>query len=152
MGALKKYDPKEVTFSWRGIPLNSGIVDGTFITVGRTNRNASLNKGADNGSTLVVNNDRSGTVTLTLRGGSDTNDTLTSINNLDEAGIGLKAVGPLEVKDFSGRSLHFDAEAFLEGPPDTEFSNEESDTSWTFMCPDLKMNVGGSNAASETAG
>lgn len=152
MGALKKYDPKEVTITWRGISLNSGIVDGTFITISRTSRNSSMNTGTDGGSTMVINNDRTGVVALTLRAGSDTNDVLSDIVNLDEAGIGIKAVGPLEIRDFSGKSLHFDDEAFLDGPPDSEFANEESDNPWTFMCSNLRMNVRGSNAASETAG
>lgn len=152
MAALKKYDPKEVTITWRGIPLNSGIVDGTFITVVRTSRNSALNIGSDGGGTMVINNDRSGTIGLTLRSGSDTNDTLSDVVNIDESGTGLKAVGELEVRDFSGRTLHFAEEAFLDGPPDDEFANDESEIPWAFQCHDLKMNSRGNNAASETSG
>ena len=151
MAALKKYDPKEVIFTWRGITLNEGIVDGTFITANRNERNASMSTGADGRSTMVINNNRSGTITLVLRAGSNTNDTLANIVGLDESSLGQKSVGAIEVRDFSGNTLVFDEEAFLDGPPDVEFANEEGENTWTFICPDVNIGARGSNFAAETS-
>ena len=151
MAALKKYDPKEVIFTWRGIALNDGIVDGTFIIAARTSRNASMNVGSDGKATMVINNDRTGTVTLVLRAGSNTNNTLSDINGIDESGLGQKSVGMLQVQDFSGNTLMTDEEAFIDGPPDVEFANEEGENTWTFMCPDLTIFAGSSNLAAETS-
>lgn len=147
MGALKKYDPKKVSVTFKGIPLNSGIVDGTFIEISRTERNSSLNTGADGGSTLVINNNRTTTCSLTLRMGSDTNDELTEIVLEDEADNDVKNVGVFQVKDLTGRSLHIDEEASLDGPPDTSYSTDEGEHGWTWNCPNMTMEPRGSNAA-----
>lgn len=152
MAALKKYDPKEYIATWDGIVLNKGIVDGSFFTVSRNERNSSLNKGGDGGSTMVIGNDRSGNFGLTLRAGSDTNDELSDVVIKDESSDGTKRVGVLEIRDFSGRSHFIDEESYLDGPPDMEASNEEGENSWNFICPDLTIEARGSNFASESSG
>ena len=153
MGALKVYNPKEVVFIFDGIPLESGIIDGSFISLNRNSRNASLNVGADSGGTMVVINDRSVTVTLSLRKGSVTNDKLMDIIATEEAIDGQKRVGPLTIEDFSGRSLSFGQEAFLDGPPDDEFATDEGEVTWTWMVLNMVVDVrGSSDAASAFAG
>ena len=153
MGALKKYNPKEVVFIFDGIALESGIIDGSFITISRVSRSASLSTGADSGGTLVVINDRSATVTLSLRKGSSTNDKLMDIIATSEATDGQPRVGPVTIEDFSGRSLSFGAEGFLDGPPDDEFSTDEGEVTWTWMVLDMVVDVrGSSDAATAFAG
>lgn len=153
MGALKVYNPKEVVFIFDGIPLESGIIDGSFITLSRVSRNASLNVGADGGGTLVRINDKSVTVTLSLRKGSATNDKLMDIIATEEAIDGQKRVGPLTVEDFSGRALSFGQESFLDGPPDDEYSTDEGEVTWTWMVLDMTVDVrGSSDAAGAFAG
>lgn len=153
MGALKVYNPKEVVFIFDGIALESGIIDGSFITLSRVSRNASLNVGADGGGTLVRINDKSVTVTLSLRKGTNTNDKLMDIIATEEADDGQKRVGPVTIEDFSGRSLSFGAEGFLDGPPDDEFSNDEGEVTWTWMVLEMEVDVrGSSDAASNFAG
>ncbi|MFB3107158.1 MAG: phage protein [Pseudomonadales bacterium] len=153
MGALKVYNPKEVVFIFDGIPLESGIIDGSFITLSRVSRNASINVGADGGGTLVRINDKSVTVTLSLRKGTNTNDKLMDIIAAEEAIDGQKRVGPVTIEDFSGRSLSFGQEGFLDGPPDDEFSNDEGEVTWTWMVLEMEVDVrGSSDAASAFAG
>ncbi len=147
MGTLKQYNPKEVTITWRGVPLGEGISDGTFITVGRNERNSALNTGGDGRSTLVINNNHTGVATLSLRAGSAVNDLLTEAQRADEAKPDEKNIGPLEIKDHSGRALHTDSQAFLDGPPDTEFGTDEGDNEWTFQLPNLEMGTRGSGDA-----
>lgn len=149
MGALKKYDPKRVSITFRGRSLKSGIVAGTFIELTRSQRNSALNMGGDGGATVVIINDRSTAVSLTLRQGSDTNDILNEYVQEDESDNGTKVIGTLQIKDITGRSLHIDEEAFLDGPPDHGFGVEEGDRTWTFQCPNMRIQVQGNNAASD---
>lgn len=147
MAALKKYNAKEVVLVWDDSAYTEGIVDGTFITISRSQPNSTLNKGADNGGTMVIINDTSTTVTATYRKGSQVNDRLTDIVIQDEADNSLKRVGPMRIEDFSGRTLHFGEGAFLIGPPDDEFANDESEVTWTWMVNDMSLQVRGSNDA-----
>lgn len=151
MGALKVYNPKEVVFIFDGIPLESGIIDGSFITLSRVSRNASINVGADGGGTLVRINDKSTTVTLSLRKGSVTNDKLMDIIAAEEAIDGQKRVGPVTIEDFSGNSLSFGQEGFLDGPPDDEFSTDEGEVTWTWMVLEMEVDVRGSSDAAGVA-
>ena len=152
MGLLKKYDPKHVTITFDGLVLNEGIVKGTFITVERNEPNSSVNVGGDGGSTMVIGHDHSGTARLTLRAGSVTNDTLTDIVLKDESNPDDKRVGAFQVEDFSGRTKHIDAEAFLSGPPSDEKGTEEGAREWTFVLPRLTMEArGNSDALTVTA-
>jgi hypothetical protein len=152
MGALRKYDPKEVTLTWGDLSLNEGIVDGSFIVVERAERNSELNMGADGDGTAVIMNDRSGTVTLTLRAGSNTNSKLQAVLETDEADSANKKFDQLTVKDFTGESEAGCDEAFLDGPPTMEFATEEGERVWTFQCHRLDMKPKASNRANPTAG
>ncbi len=144
MGLLKNYDPKQVIVTWKGEQLNNGIADGTFVAMARTNRSFSLNVGGDGGGTRVRSNNRSGTVTLTLRMGSETNAFLSDKLRDEEADPPIPQVGPLEVKDFSGNTLHESPQAFLEGFPDDALATEEGNREWVFLCLELNMDPRGS--------
>jgi hypothetical protein len=152
MAALKKYDPKQVTITWLGQQLNIGISEGTFVAVTRAERNSSLNVGGDGRATMVINNNRSGTIAITYRAGSSSNDYLTDRLLEDEADPETKNVGPLVIQDFSGATLHSDPQAFLNGPPDDERGTDENDREWTFECPELTMEPRGNNDAAAATG
>lgn len=144
-GSLKKYNPADITITWLGTPLNQGIAEGTFVTMARTNRNKTLNTGSDGRSTVVINPNRTGTMKLTMRKGSGTNDFLTERVVDDETPNGVLNVGALQVKDANGESIYFDAQAFLDGPPNDEFASDEGNVEWSFMCPDLDIEPRGNN-------
>lgn len=147
MGLLKKYDPKKVVITWGNLLLNSGIIDGSFVTVSRTSRNSSLNVGADGRGTMVINNDKSAAITVSLRGGSDVNDSLSDIVLNDETDNDEKLVAPLTIRDFTGRTLLTSDEVFLDGPPDVEYATDESENTWTLMGLQVIMDVRGNNEA-----
>jgi len=149
MGALKKYNPKEVTITWLGRSLNSGVSAGTFFTAARTVRKAQLNTGSDGRSTLVESENRTGVMTVSYRAGSESNDFLVNRQLQDEADN--RQIGMLQIKDFSGRSLFTDEQASLDGPPDVEKGDEEGDQQWTFLCPDMNIEARGNNDATTIA-
>ena len=150
MGALKEYDPKQVTITWDGIDLNKGIIAGTFITVARNTRTFSINVGADGGGTRIRSNDRSAVITLSLRKGSETNGLLSDRLRNEELPNPVGTVKALTIKDLTGNTLHSTPQAFLDGPPDDAFGNEEETVEWTFLCLELDVNVRGSKEAPVT--
>lgn len=147
MGALKTYNPKEVKFVWDGLSLESGAADTSFITLSRNERSASLTVGIHGGGTMVINSNKSVTATLTLQKGSAQNDILMDVIT-NEDNTDVKRVGSLTIEDYSGNSLSFGAEAFLDGPPDDDYSNDEGQVTWTWMALSMIVDVRGSSDAS----
>ncbi len=151
--ADKDYDPKSVIITWTSpnfalgpVRLNQGIVDGTFVTIGRNVPTNSMRVGGDGETTRVKSNNRTGLVTVTLRAGSDTNQELSNILNAYEA-TGLGNVGGIMVQDFSGTSLYACPNAFIQGWSEkANSSDSEDDIVWIFECPNLFMNHGSNKA------
>ncbi len=142
-GELTYYDPSKVKFTWGLIPLHEGIAKGTFITIARTNARHSLNVGADGNGTVVVNPDKSGTVTLTLRAGSAKNKSLSAKMKASE-NSGIPLAASLGIKDFSGESQAKDAKAVLMSQPDDAFADTEGNVVWSWLCLDLDIESNGS--------
>jgi hypothetical protein len=152
-GNVKDYDPKQVIATWVPltpgvgvINLNEGIAEGTFISISREKRSYTKKMGSDGEGTRVRSNDRSGTVTVTIRGGSATNDKLSTVLDIAE-NTGLGNLGPLAVDDFTGTSLATSPQAYIEGWPDKEYADDESDNDWTFICHNLVLFHGGNKDA-----
>lgn len=138
--SVKTYNPADVQLVIAGI-LVSGYADGTFIAIGRDNPSFTSGTGADGEGWRAKSNDKSGTCTLTLLQTSLSNDGLSALNALDEAsGDG---VGPLLLKDNSGRSLYSAETVWLEKPADAEFAREQSDREWVVKTDKLNVFVGG---------
>ena len=144
MAILTNYDPKQVTLSWNDININEGIAAGTFISVARTGARNSLNVGPDGNGSNVVNNDRSGVVTVTLRMGSAVNKLLTAKAKEQELENGSPSVGSLKLTDFSGETTHASPKGVLAGFPDDAFADTEGTRDWAFNCLELNMNPSGS--------
>ena len=138
---MKQYDPKGVTISWNGINLNEGIAAGTFILASRTSRNWAIVIGGDGEATRVRLNDKSGTVTVTLRQGSASNLALQAILDGDQL-LG-SALGGLLANDTQGLSLIVATSAFIEGEPDWERSDGEGNVEWVFLAPKMKLTHAG---------
>lgn len=146
--SLKEYDPKQVIITWSGIPLNSGIQDGTFLTVKRNTPVWKLFKGGDGEGARVRTSDHSGTLQVTVRNGSDINNVLSVAANLDL--LTGSVVAPLMVLDFSGRTLHAANRAFIVDFPTDTFATTEESRVWVFEADDLFMFSGGAKDARVT--
>lgn len=147
------YDPKKVVAIFGNQVLNNGITEGTFLTVARTTQTRSYRVGADGTGTIVVSNDKSATLTLTLRAGSATNDVLRDMQQLEDGDNPIYQVGTLTVQDFSGRSLISEENAFITGPPaSVEYSDTEPSRVWTIMLPHPTIEVRGSLAPPRIGG
>jgi hypothetical protein len=138
--SVKTYNPADVSIIFAGIPIE-GIADGTFVTVARNNPSYNMSIGSDGEGVRAKSNDRGGTVTLTLMQSSVSNDALSAVSLLDEAsGDGI---GPLLVKDNSGRTICGAETAWIQKPADSEFAREATTREWVFETDLLDVFIGG---------
>ena len=138
--AVKTYNPADVQLIVAGIPVE-GYAAGTFINAGRINESWRHVVGAAGEVARAKSNDKSGLVTLTLLQTALTNDLLSGLATLDEAsGDG---VGPLFLKDFSGRTLLTAGSCWIRKPADSEFGQEISNREWAIVCDELLGLTGG---------
>ncbi len=138
--AVKTYNPADVALVVAGVPI-SGYADGSFIVVSRDNPSFTNGTGSDGEGWRAKSNDRSGTCTITLLQTSEGNDALSALVALDElSGAGI---GPLLVKDNSGRSVYSAETCWVEKPADAEFAREQSDREWVIKTDSLNTFAGG---------
>ncbi len=149
MAALKTYDPKAVVGSWlppfQAVNLAEGAASGTFIEIAQTTRPWSLNVGSDGEATRVKSNDRTVTVTVTLRAGSPQNAVLAAIFLEDDASA--FQVGTFTLEDLNGTTLVTVEKLFLDGPADPSFSDTEDNRTWVFLGQGAVFQGGGNNEA-----
>ena len=138
--SVKTYNAAEVLVTLAGISVE-GKADGTFLTIGRDNPAFTSGTGSDGEGWRAKSNDKSGTAVFTVLQTSAANDALSALAALDEAsGDGI---GPLLVKDISGRSLYEAETVWLEKVADSEFAREQSNREWTAKTDNLSVFVGG---------
>jgi hypothetical protein len=140
--SVRTYDPKSVVVTIGGVPM-SGYADGTFLNVDRDENAFTKVTGADGTSTRVKSNNRSGSMTLTLKQSSPSNDVLSGFASLDE--LSNTGVVPILIKDLSGNSLFFSATGWVQKFPSSEFGKEINNREWVLDLVDVDMFVG-SNA------
>jgi hypothetical protein len=127
---LKTYNAGQVSMVFAGIPI-SGLADGTFVTIAPNTDSFALTIGADGEGVRAKTNNRSGRVTFTILQSSEANDLLSALHNLDAApGTNGDGIGPLIVKDNSGRTLVTAEKAWIVKTPDAEFAREASTREW----------------------
>lgn len=137
---MKTYSPEDIAVVVGGRTL-AGFAD-TIVTVARNEDAYTLYVGTDGEPTRNKNPNRSGRVTITLKGSSDDNLYLSGLAATDE----LTKLGtvPVLVKDTNGNSLYTAAEAWIVKPADAEFAKEVGDREWILECAELIMVNAGS--------
>jgi hypothetical protein len=138
---LATYNPAEVTIVFAGIPI-SGFAEGTFVSVERNEDSYAMQVGADGNATRAKSNNRSGRVTLTLIQSSVSNDALSAQAKLDELNDG-DGIGPLLIKDLSGRTVIQAEQAWIVKPATVEYGREASEREWVIESDALDMDVAG---------
>jgi hypothetical protein len=91
-----------------------------------------LQVGTDGEATRSRTNNRSHTITLTLMQSSDINDLLSAVHTIDINSAGGAGIGPLIVKDGSGRALYIAEKCWVKKPPAVEFGREAGPREWVF--------------------
>lgn len=139
---LKNYDSKAVAMVFLGIPI-SGLAEDTFVTVDRNEDSFNLTIGADGEGARSKSNNKSGTVTFRTLQTADCNDFLTAAIVADEASSSGVSIGPLLVKDNSGRSLYTAEKAWIRKPPQAAYARGIEVREWVVETDALIMGVAG---------
>ena len=140
--SVKTYDPKNVSISLNGIPLN-GFADGTFLTVEREEDAFNKTVGSDGIVSRAKSNNRSGMATLTLSQTSPSNDVLSSIalaDELDNAGV-----GSFVVKDQLGTTKVFAGTAWVRKIASPSFGKEIENREWVIDLAQVDIFTGGNS-------
>ena len=133
------YDPKQVIVTIGGVPM-SGFSDGTFLEIDRNEPTWNVVVGADGLVTRGKTNNFTGTVTLTLKQSSPSNDVLSGLMAIDEATN--RGVFPILVKDLSGNSIYFGGRCWVTQYANSTFGKDISDRQWVLMMDEADMFVG----------
>jgi len=137
--SVRTYDPKQVIVTIAGVPM-SGFSDGTFLEIDRNEPTWTMVVGADGLVTRGKTNNFSGTMTLTLKQSSPSNDILSALMAADEASNA--GIFPVLVKDLSGNSVYFSATAWVNQYANSTFDKAITDRQWTFSLSEADMFVG----------
>ena len=137
--SVRTYDPKNVIVTIGGVPM-SGFSDGTFLEIDRNEPTWNVVVGADGLVTRGKTNNFSGTLTLTLKQSSPSNDVLSGLMAIDEATN--RGVFPILVKDLSGNSIYFGGRCWVTQYANSTFGKDISDRQWVLMMDEADMFVG----------
>lgn len=141
--SVATYDPKQVIITIGGVPL-SGFSDGTFLEIDRNQPTWNTVVGADGLVTRGKTNDFSGTLTLTLKQSSPSNDVLSGFMAVDEAtNLGIF---PVLVKDLSGNSIYFAGQAWVTQYANSTFGKDINDRQWILTMAEADIFVGSNSA------
>jgi hypothetical protein len=144
MDGVKTYDPNNVQIIMGGFPI-TGYADGSFIEVAYDEDLYSKTVGADGEVSRAKMNNRSATVTITLKQTSATNDELSALYAADQANNA--GVVPLFIKEQgTGRTLVFAQAAWVQKLPNLNYSKDVEDRVWTVATAQLKSFIGGNTA------
>lgn len=133
------YAPREISISIAGAII-SGFAEDTFVIIDRTNDAFTMQTGADGGVSRTAVADRSGTIVLTLKQTSASNDVLSALQVADE--LTLSAKFPVQVEDSNGTSIYIGADAWIMKMATAEFAATEGTREWTIQVADLTSFTG----------
>lgn len=141
---MRTYDPKKYAISFAGVMLNSGVADGTFLSVSSVTPAFSSKAGVDGTVTRSRSHDRRKTATLTLMQSSEVNDRLSAILNADRNAVNGQGVGVFYVQDLGGTTVLQAAKAYIANDPDLTLSAEAETRDWVFELAEVVSPIHGS--------
>lgn len=151
MTDLRTYDPLKVVGSWSTtstlgtIDILDGAIDGDFASITRDNARWTREHDRAGNSTRVRNNNRGGTISVTIDASSPTNARLSRAVQEDD--LGESVVGTLLLRDLNGDTIIEADGAFVEDIPDLSFGNSSGTRVWVFQCANIRKFVGGRELA-----
>lgn len=126
---VRTFDPKLVVITFGALSI-SGYAEGTFVSVNRSGDAFAKSKGAGGDIERVNRNQGDFEVTVTLQQTSPTNAELSAILAADM--VSNAGVWPLTIRDFSGNTLFFAAEAWIRKDPEWEDGDDLNSRAWVF--------------------
>lgn len=150
---LATFSPQDVTISIvqasTGLNHNiSGYAEDSFVTVERNSETFDMYTGADETYTRVYKPDTSAAITVSLQQTSNSNDILSLLYANDKAARNSTGLFSILIKDNSGRSTYFAAEAYIGVVPNSEFGNTMKTREWVIHAPRMDQYIGGNSKIS----
>ena len=139
---VRTYDPKKVIVVF-GPVIMTGFAEGTFVGIAQNGDSFDKAKGADGGVDRINKNANDYAVTVTLKKTSPSNDELSAISIADK--LSNTGVLPMTVKDLSGNSLFFAAQAWIGKEPDPEDADTMPTRQWRIDTGIAANFIGGNN-------
>ena len=140
---VRTYDAKEVVLTLDGIPI-LGYADGTFISLEREEETYTKVVGADGVVSRAKTNNRSGTLTLTLKQTSPSNEDLSDFLKQDE--LSNNGVFSVLIKDSISGTRLFSSTGWVQGLPTIEYAKEISDREWAIDLANIEFDISGNPA------
>lgn len=145
---LGTYSPKDVQIILTGTVKDinhviNGTADGTFITISRLIPRAEMYNGADSSNIRVIRDIENHEITVTLHQGSESNDVLSQLFELDKIHRRGDYLFNLMIKDSGGRTLVSASNCFISSPPDLEYGVEVMERPWVITAVCADMFIGG---------
>lgn len=140
--SIANYCPDEVRALVAGFIPIDGYVDGTFINITKDILPFTAVRTPDGTVARIYNNDQTYTIECTLHIGSESNELLTKLWQLDEVTNGGMKF-PLLIKDNSGSDLFFSTTTWIESPPAMVKSSTIDGRTWVLRSAFATINIGG---------
>lgn len=137
---IRTYSPEKIGVIVAGIPMH-GFSENSICTIEYAADAFTMVVGADGEVGRSYNPDRSGTITITLKSDSDSNDVLSGLAIADA--ISLTGTFPVFVKDSNGTSIATASDAWIQKIPSAEHAREINEREWVIQCANLLLFVGG---------
>jgi hypothetical protein len=135
----RTYNPENVTASFNGYEIG-GYAEDEFINVTYNGDAATPVVGNDGAVSRAMNPDKSGTITITLKATSPSNDVLSGFAIKDR--IDGSVVGVLMIRDNNGTTLVLGKDAWIQKQPDVAFAREVGNRAWMFAVGTMTEFVG----------
>lgn len=139
---MRTYSPKEVSATYYGYEI-TGFAEDEMIVCEHNADQSEIVVGNDGQATRTINPDASGTITITLKQSSPTNDILSGLAVKDR--LDGSVVGPLMIRDNRGTSLSVGTDSVIAKTPAQNFGRTAGNRVWVFKCGQLLNFAGGNN-------
>lgn len=139
---LTTYSADEVSVTLGSI-LVDGFADGTFVTLEQETETFGKVVGSDGKVSRFKTLNRSGSVTISVMQTSLSNDLLNALHILDRDAPNGAGIVPMTIRDRSGRSVYFAAQAWIAAPPKPTFGREVESRDWTIHFAEIERTDAG---------
>lgn len=143
--ALSTYSPQKVAMAIAGIPIDPSDFGQEYIRITYNNDQFSLRVGAGGGATRAQTGDRSATIEVTLKHGSNANTRLSALHNNDLAN-GTGGIGPFSMALMDSGTppthTHKSRNVWVKKFPDVTLGQEGPEYTWVLETDQLESTLG----------
>lgn len=144
-GLTRQYDPGQIN-QVVGPRAVTGLMKGTFVEVDRKEDSADTDVGADGEVTLIIKQNRSGTVKMTLQQSSPLNDFFNSMRVALENRDMKNAIQAYALTDGNGSTDVHAKQCWIKKPAKITFSDAGEGREWILETGYIENSAGGENA------